>query len=63
MLCRWEKAGNVSKEVWLKAGQTGLLGVNTPEEFGGLGADYLMTNVTHEEQSVHFGLGCSSMPH
>lgn len=46
----WEKAGQVSKELWVRAGETGLLGVNTPEEFGGLGGDYLMANIVHEEQ-------------
>ena len=40
----------MSAEVWAKAGETGLLGVNTPEEFGGLGGDYLMTNIVQEEQ-------------
>ncbi|XP_076437512.1 long-chain specific acyl-CoA dehydrogenase, mitochondrial-like [Babylonia areolata] len=47
----WEKAGQVSAEVWKRAGETGLLGVNTPEEFGGLGGDYLMTNIVQEEQA------------
>ncbi|PVD35962.1 hypothetical protein C0Q70_02931 [Pomacea canaliculata] len=47
----WEKNGQVSKEVWEKAGTTGLLGVNTPEEFGGLGGDYLMANIVQEEQA------------
>ncbi|XP_070174399.1 long-chain specific acyl-CoA dehydrogenase, mitochondrial-like [Littorina saxatilis] len=47
----WEKAGQVSAEVWQKAGEMGLLGVNTPEEFGGLGGDYLMTNIVGEEQA------------
>ncbi|KAL8618484.1 hypothetical protein ACOMHN_049901 [Nucella lapillus] len=50
-LGRWEKAGQVSTEVWERAGETGLLGVNTPEEFGGLGGDYLMTNIVQEEQA------------
>ncbi|XP_061156216.1 long-chain specific acyl-CoA dehydrogenase, mitochondrial [Syngnathus typhle] len=46
----WEKAGQVSREVWEKAGEQGLLGVMTPEECGGIGGDLLSTAVTWEEQ-------------
>ncbi|XP_035657545.1 long-chain specific acyl-CoA dehydrogenase, mitochondrial-like [Branchiostoma floridae] len=48
---QWEKDGQVSREVWLKAGEQGLLGVNTPEEQGGIGADVLAAAVGWEEQS------------
>ncbi|XP_029462003.1 long-chain specific acyl-CoA dehydrogenase, mitochondrial isoform X2 [Rhinatrema bivittatum] len=47
---QWEKDGQVSREVWEKAGQQGLLGVNTPEEHGGIGGDLLSAAVTWEEQ-------------
>ncbi|XP_062907574.1 long-chain specific acyl-CoA dehydrogenase, mitochondrial isoform X1 [Mobula hypostoma] len=47
---QWEKDGQVSREVWEKAGQQGLLGVNTPEEHGGLGGDVLSAAVVWEEQ-------------
>ncbi|KAL2099823.1 hypothetical protein ACEWY4_004217 [Coilia grayii] len=46
----WEKAGQVSREVWEKAGEFGLLGVYTPEEHGGLGGDLLSAAVVWEEQ-------------
>lgn len=46
----WEKAGQVSREVWEKAGAQGLLGVNTPAEHGGVGGDVLSTAITWEEQ-------------
>ncbi|XP_045207279.2 long-chain specific acyl-CoA dehydrogenase, mitochondrial-like [Mercenaria mercenaria] len=46
----WEKNGQVSREVWEKAGENGLLGVNTPAEIGGIGGDVLSTAVTWEEQ-------------
>ncbi|XP_059183983.1 long-chain specific acyl-CoA dehydrogenase, mitochondrial [Centropristis striata] len=46
----WEKAGQVSREVWLKAGEQGMLGVLIPEEHGGVGADLFSVAVTWEEQ-------------
>ena len=46
----WEKAQMVPRELWKKAGDVGLLGVNCPEEYGGLGADILFAAVTWEEQ-------------
>ncbi|KAM9304741.1 long-chain specific acyl-CoA dehydrogenase, mitochondrial [Gastrophryne carolinensis] len=46
----WEKAGQVSRELWEKAGQQGLLGVSTPEEHGGVGGDILSSAVVWEEQ-------------
>jgi alkylation response protein AidB-like acyl-CoA dehydrogenase len=33
----WEAAGIVDRAVWLKAGETGLLGMDVPEEYGGGG--------------------------
>ncbi|KAK3106203.1 hypothetical protein FSP39_015037 [Pinctada imbricata] len=50
IICRWEKDGQVSREVWEKAGANGLLGVNTPAEMGGIGGDVLSTAITWEEQ-------------
>ena len=47
----WEKAGVAPKSVWLKAGEQGLLCVNMPEEYGGLGADRLTSAVLIEEQA------------
>src|SRR6266567_2809848 len=34
---QWEREGIVPRELWLKAGQQGFLGLNVPEEFGGAG--------------------------
>jgi len=48
---QWEKDGQVSRECWLEAGKLGLLGTNTPEEFGGIGGDWLSAMIVHEEQS------------
>ncbi|KAA0714564.1 Long-chain specific acyl-CoA dehydrogenase, mitochondrial [Triplophysa tibetana] len=46
----WEKAGQVSREVWEKAGEQGLLGIFTPEEHGGIGGDVLSAAIVWEEQ-------------
>ncbi|KAM9397001.1 long-chain specific acyl-CoA dehydrogenase, mitochondrial isoform 1-T1 [Salvelinus alpinus] len=46
----WEKAGMVSRELWQKAGEQGLLGILTPEEHGGIGGDLLSAAVMWEEQ-------------
>uniref|UniRef100_UPI003AAFDEBA long-chain specific acyl-CoA dehydrogenase, mitochondrial n=1 Tax=Centroberyx gerrardi TaxID=166262 RepID=UPI003AAFDEBA len=46
----WEKAGQVSRELWEKAGEHGLLGVMIPEEHGGIGGDLLSAAVVWEEQ-------------
>ncbi|XP_059583111.1 long-chain specific acyl-CoA dehydrogenase, mitochondrial isoform X1 [Alligator mississippiensis] len=46
----WEKAGQVSREVWEKAGKQGLLGISISEKHGGLGGDILSSAVVWEEQ-------------
>lgn len=45
----WEKAGRVSRDAWLKAGENGLLCAAMPEEYGGAGADFLFSMVVCEE--------------
>jgi acyl-CoA dehydrogenase len=46
---QWEKDGIVPREVWLKAGEAGLLCCTVPEEYGGLGLDYLFDVIVFEE--------------
>jgi acyl-CoA dehydrogenase len=46
---QWEAEGIVPRELWLKAGAQGLLCCTVPEEFGGLGLDYLFDVVVFEE--------------
>ncbi|XP_037336128.2 long-chain specific acyl-CoA dehydrogenase, mitochondrial [Pungitius pungitius] len=46
----WEKAGQVSREVWEKAGEQGMLAVLIPAECGGVGADVFSAAVVWEEQ-------------
>ncbi|XP_021779641.2 long-chain specific acyl-CoA dehydrogenase, mitochondrial isoform X2 [Papio anubis] len=48
----WEKAGEVSREVWEKAGKQGLLGVNTAEHLGGIGGDLYYAAVVWEEHDL-----------
>ena len=46
----WEKAGIVPRELWKKAGATGLLSFDVDEEYGGLGIkDFRFNSVLHEE--------------
>jgi acyl-CoA dehydrogenase len=47
----WEKEGQVSREVWKKAGDAGLLLTDIPEEYGGAGADFLYSAVMIEEMA------------
>jgi alkylation response protein AidB-like acyl-CoA dehydrogenase len=37
---RWEAQGSVDRDIWLKAGQTGLLGAEVPEAYGGPGGSF-----------------------
>src|SRR6516225_5179271 len=48
---RWEKEGQVSREVWRKAGAAGLLLMDVPEIYGGAGADFLYSAVMIEEMA------------
>ena len=39
------------KEIWREAGEAGLLCIDTPAEYGGLGADFTFVCVAQEEQA------------
>lgn len=47
----WEKAGIVPREVWRKAGEGGFLCSAVPEEYGGMGGDFLHSTVMVEEMA------------
>lgn len=46
---QWEHDGSVPRDIWLKAGDAGLLGCSVPEAYGGAGADELFNFVLVEE--------------
>lgn len=50
VICRWEKAGEVSRELWEKAGKQGLLGINIGDHHGGIGGDLYSSAIIWEEQ-------------
>ena len=45
----WEKAGQVPRALWREAGTLGLLCCNVPEEYGGMGGDFLHSAILVEE--------------
>ncbi len=54
----WEEAKMVPKEMWKKMGDQGFLCMDVPEEYGGLGADFLYSVIVAEElaRTNHAGL-------
>ena len=48
---RWEQAKQVDRELWLKAGEVGLLCLSIPEEYGGGGGTFAHEAVLLEEQA------------
>lgn len=45
----WEEAGRIPKELWKKFGDMGYLGLNFPEKYGGMDADFFFSVVFLEE--------------
>jgi acyl-CoA dehydrogenase len=45
----WNERGIVDREIWKRAGDEGLLGVNAPADYGGAGADFLYSAIVIEE--------------
>jgi len=55
---QWEKDGIVPKSAWRKLGEQGFLCMDVPEEYGGLGLDFLYSLIMVEElaRTNHSGL-------
>lgn len=49
----WEDAGRTPREIWLRAGEIGILGTSIPEAYGGMGGDFLFDAVVLEELGRH----------
>lgn len=45
----WEKDGQVSREIWRRAGELGMLCPTIPEEYGGVGVDFRYNVIVDEE--------------
>lgn len=52
---QWEKDGIIPRELWLKAGQQGFLGLNVPEEYGGAGVDDFSYSAIIAEETMRVG--------
>ncbi|SEB22101.1 acyl-CoA dehydrogenase family protein [Variovorax sp. YR216] len=48
---QWEADGVVPRDLWLKAGEAGMLCCTVPEQYGGAGADYLFDVIVFEEMA------------
>lgn len=46
---QWEEEGKISREVYKKMGEMGFLGLDTAEEYGGMGTDFMYTTILLEE--------------
>ncbi len=53
---QWERDGIVPREVWLKAGEAGLLCFDVPEEYGGPGVEDFRYNVVLSEEQTRAGV-------
>ena len=47
----WEKNGMVSREIWQRAGELGLLCIDMPEKYGGSGLDFSFSALLIEEMN------------
>ncbi len=62
---RWRAQRHVDREVWLAAGRNGLLCMDIPQEYGGMGGDIRHEAIFYEEQARRglsgFGQGVHSI--
>jgi alkylation response protein AidB-like acyl-CoA dehydrogenase len=58
---QWEKDGIVYREMWLKAGQQGFLGLAVPEAYGGAGVSDFRYSAIMAEESAQAGVVSAGM--
>jgi acyl-CoA dehydrogenase len=58
----WEADGQVSRELWLKAGEQGLLCFDVDEEYGGMGAKDFRYNAIVSEELARVGASGPGFP-
>jgi alkylation response protein AidB-like acyl-CoA dehydrogenase len=59
---QWESDGQVSREVWRRAGETGLLCFDVPEEYGGMGIEDFRYNMVVAEELSRVGASGPGFP-
>lgn len=59
---QWEKDGQVSRELWSKAGEQGILCFDVPEEYGGMGMDDFRYNAVVSEELSRIGASGPGFP-
>jgi alkylation response protein AidB-like acyl-CoA dehydrogenase len=59
---QWEKDGQVSRDVWLKAGEAGLLGFEVEEQYGGPGIKDFRYNAVLIEEVTRAGASGPGFP-
>ena len=59
---QWEKDGQVSRELWLKAGEQGLLCFDVDEEYGGMGVEDFRYNAVVSEELSRIGASGPGFP-
>ncbi len=53
---KWEKTGKIDRTIWKKFGEMGYFGLNSSEQYGGLGVDIFYTVIFLEElQKINSG--------
>ncbi|WP_343560441.1 acyl-CoA dehydrogenase family protein [Sphingobacterium sp.] len=54
---QWEQQGEIDRSIWKKMGDMGFMGLNYPEEYGGLNLDFYYSMILCEELSYCFSGG------
>src|SRR5690606_25351540 len=53
----WEKRGEIDRRIWKRMGDMGFMGLNYPEQYGGLALDFYYSMILCEELSHCFSGG------